>query len=92
MTLLRYKIYIFLNHLTISGCNYILSFELLSFFQSIVFGDNGQRGHLVQNLVVVELILDHVARLKLNEMVEGVQVPEVTVNLAIHNLVQVSKL
>ena len=57
-----------------------------------MFGDNGQRGHLVQNLVVVELILDHVARLKLNEMVEVVQVPEVTANVAIHNLVQVSKL
>ena len=57
-----------------------------------MFGDNGQRGHLVQNLVVVELILDHVARLKLNKMVEVVQVPEVTANVAIHNLVQVSKL
>ena len=72
-------------------CSFLF-FIVVIFFQRTVFGDNGQIGHLVQNLAMVEPILDHVARLKLNEMVEIVQVLEVTVNLAIHNLVQVSKL
>jgi len=53
-----------------------------------VFGDVGEVGHLVQNLVGVELILDHVPRQRLNEMVEIVQDPEVTANVAIDNLVQ----
>ena len=57
-----------------------------------MFGDVGQHGYLVQNLVGVELILDHVPRQRLNEMVEIVQDPEVTANVAIDNLVQVSKL
>ena len=57
-----------------------------------MFGDVGEVGHLVQNLVGVELILDHVPRQRLNEMVEIVQDPEVTANVAIDNLVQVSKL
>ena len=57
-----------------------------------MFGDVGQVGHLVQNLAGEEPILDHVTRLGLNEMVEIVQDPEVTANVAIHNLVQVSKL
>ena len=61
-------------------------------FQRIVFGDLGQLGYLVQKLAGVELKLDHVRRLRLNKMVEIVQNPEVTAKLAIHNLVQVSKI
>ena len=57
-----------------------------------MFGDLGHLGHLVQKLAAVELKLDHVARLRLNEMVEIVQDPEVTAKLATHNLVQVSKI
>ena len=61
-------------------------------FQRIVFGDLGQLGYLVQKLAGAELKLDRVGRLRLNKMVEIVQDPEVTANLAIHNLVQVSKI
>ena len=57
-----------------------------------MFGDLGQIGYLVQKLAGAELKLDHVGRLRLNKMVEIVQNPEVTANLAIHNLVQVSKI
>ena len=57
-----------------------------------MFGDIGHLGHLVQKLVGVELKLDHGLRLRLNKMVEIVQVPEVTAKLATHNLVQVSKI
>ena len=59
-------------------------------FQRIVFGDLDQLGYLVQKLAGAELKLDHVRRLRLNVMVETVQNPEVTANLAIHILVQVS--
>ena len=52
-----------------------------------MFGDLGQRGHLVQKRAGAELILDHVPRIRLNEMVEIVQDLEVTRNFAIHNLV-----
>ena len=65
---------------------------MLCFFQRIVFGDLGQIGYLVQKLAGAELKLDHVGRLRLNKMVEIVQDPEVIANLAIHNLVQVSKI
>ena len=57
-----------------------------------MFGDLGQLGYLVQKLAGVELKLDHVARLRLNEMVEIVQDPEVRAKLATLNIVQVSKL
>ena len=57
------------------------------FFQLTVFGDNGQIGHLVQNLAGAEPLLNHVPRVRLNKMVEIVQDPEVTDNVAIHNLV-----
>ena len=57
-----------------------------------MFGDLGQLGYLVQKLAGVELKLDHVRRLRLNVMVETVQNPEVTANLAIHILVQVSNI
>ena len=56
-------------------------------FQEIVFGDLGQLGRLVQNFAGTEPTLDHGPRLGLNEMVEIVQVSEVTPNIAIHNLV-----
>ena len=57
-----------------------------------MFGDVGEVGHLVQNLVGVELILDHVPRQRLNEMVEIVQDPEVTANVAIDNPVHLQQL
>ena len=57
-----------------------------------MFGDLGQLGYLVQKLAGVELKLDHVRKKRLNDMVEIVQNPEVTANLAIHNLVRVSKI
>jgi hypothetical protein len=66
-------------------------FELLLFFQRIVFGDPGQLGFLAQKLAGAELKLDLAPRLRLNAMMELVQDPEVTANLAIHKLVQVSK-
>ena len=66
--------------------------SVLCFFQRIVFGELGQLGYLVQNLAGVEPKLDLVPRLRLNEMVEIVQDPEVTAKLATHNLVQVSKI
>ena len=52
-----------------------------------MFGDLGQLGRLVQNFAGAEPTLDHGPRLGLNEMVEIVQVSEVTPNIAIHNLV-----
>ena len=61
-------------------------------FQRIVYGDLGQLGYHVQKLAGAELKLDHVRRLRLNVMVETVQNPEVTAKLAIHNVVQVSKI
>ena len=57
-----------------------------------MFGDLGQLGYLVQKLAGLELKLDHVRRKKLNKMVETVQDPEVKANLAVHSLVQVSKI
>ena len=57
-----------------------------------MIGDVGQVGHLVQNLAGVELILDRVPRLGLNEMVEIVQDPEVTANVAIDNPVHLQQL
>ena len=56
-----------------------------------MFGDLGQLGQLVQNLVepVLDPVLDPVPRLSLKNLVELVQDPEVTANLATHNLVQV---
>ena len=65
---------------------------MLCFFQRTVFGELGQLGYLVQNLAGVEPKLDLVPRLRLNEMVEIVQDPEVKANLAIHNLAQVCKI
>ena len=62
------------------------------FFQRTVFGDLGQIGFLVQKPAGPEVKLDLAPRLRLNVMVELVQDPEVTANLAIHNLVQVSKI
>ena len=56
-----------------------------------MFGDLGQLGYLVQNLVGAEPVLDPVPRQRLNNLVELVQDPEVTANLATHNLVQVIK-
>ena len=52
-----------------------------------MFGDVGQIGHLVQNLAGVGPMLDHVPRVRLKKMVEIVQDPEVTENVAIHDLV-----
>ena len=69
-----------------------LSLNCCHFFQRTVFGEVGQIGHLAQSLAGVGSILDHVPRLGLNEMVEIVQDPEVTANIAIEYLVQVSKL
>ena len=57
-----------------------------------MFGDPGQLGYLVQKLAGVEPVVDLVPRLKLKALMELVQDPEVTANLAIHNLVQVSKI
>ena len=57
-----------------------------------MFGKFGQLGHLVRNLAGAEAVLDLAPRLRLNVMVELVQDPEVTANLAINNLVQVSKI
>ena len=57
------------------------------FFQRTVFGEFGHFGHLVQNLVGEEPLLDLVTRLGMNKTVEIVQDPEETANLAIHNLV-----
>ena len=57
-----------------------------------MFGNHGQLGQIVQKLVGVEPKLDHVPRLRMNEVVEIVQDPEVTAKLATHNLVQVSKI
>ena len=76
----------FLNHLTLSDCDYQL-LNFCCFFQMIVFGHIGQVGHLVQKHVGAEPVLNHVPRLGLNEMVEIVQDPEVTANFAIHSLV-----
>ena len=56
-----------------------------------MFGDLGQLGYLVQNPVGVEPVLDPVPRPRLNNLVELVQDPEVTANIAIHILVQVLK-
>ena len=56
-----------------------------------MFGEVGHLGQLVQNLAGAETVLDPVPRLKLNEMMELVQDPEVTANIATHNLVQVIK-
>ena len=57
-----------------------------------MFGDLGQLGYLVQNLAGAEPNLDHVPRLRLNKMVEIVQDPQVKATIAIHDLVQVSKI
>ena len=65
---------------------------MLCSFQRNVFGDLGQLGYLVQKLAGVERKLDHVPRLRSNKMVEIVQDLEVTVKLATHKLVQVSKI
>ena len=81
--------FIFLNHFIISGWDYqVLNY--CYFFQRIVFGQVGHLGLLVQNLAGAEVKLDLAPRLRLNAMVEFVQDLEVTANLAIHNLVQVS--
>ena len=56
-----------------------------------MFGDLGHLGYLVQNLAGAEPVIDPVSRLRLNNLVELVQDPEVKANLAIHNLVQVLK-
>ena len=81
----------FLNHLIISCCDYqVLNY--CYFFQRIVFGQVGHLGLLVQNLAGAEVKLDLAPRLRLNAMVELVQDPEVTANLAVQNLVQVSKI
>ena len=71
--------------------NPIRNFNYCYFFQRIVFGDPGQLGFLAQKLAGAELKLDLAPRLRLNAMVELVQDPEVTANLAVLNLVQVSK-
>ena len=57
-----------------------------------MFGEVGQLGHLVRDFAGAEPVLDLAPRLRLNAMVELVQDPEVTANLAVHNLVQVSKI
>ena len=57
-----------------------------------MFGDLGQLGYLVQKLAGVELKVDHVTRLRSNNMVEIVQDLNLTSRLATHNLVQVSKI
>ena len=54
-----------------------------------MFGDPGQLGFLAQKLAGAELQPDLAPRLRLNAMVELVQDPEVTANIATHNLVQV---
>ena len=56
-----------------------------------MFGDPGQLGYLAQKLAVAEPVIDPVPRLRLNKLVELVQDPEVTANIATHNLVQVLK-
>ena len=56
-----------------------------------MFGDLGQLGYLVQNLAGAEPVLDPVPKLRRNNLVELVQDPEVTANLATHNLVLVNK-
>ena len=57
-----------------------------------MFGEFGQFGHLVQNLVGEEPLLDLVTRLGMNETVEIVQDQEETANFAIHNLVNLQPL
>ena len=81
----------FLIHLSIPNCDYYI-LNCGCFFQRIVFGDNGQVGHLVRKLAELETTLDLEERPKLNKMVEIVQDPEVTENLAIHNLVHLQPL
>ena len=54
-----------------------------------MFGDPGQPGYLVQKLAGVEPVIDIVPRLRLKALMEIVQDPEVTANIATHNLVQV---
>ena len=63
---------------------------VILFFQQFVFGNVGQLGHLVPLLAGAEPVLDLAPRL--NAGVELVQDPEVTANLAVNNLVQVSKI
>ena len=60
-----------------------------------MFGEVGHLGYLVQNPAGVlerKLVLALAPRLPLNAMVELVMDPEVTADLAVHNLVQVSKI
>ena len=56
-----------------------------------MFGETGQLGHLVQKLAGAELVIDPVPRVRIKNLAELVQDPEVTANLATHNLVQVIK-
>ena len=57
-----------------------------------MFGEDGQFGHLVQELAGAEPVLDLAPRLRLNAMVAIVLGQIETAKIVTHNYVQVSKI